>query len=312
MNLSYTLSQVLGYDAIKYIVQRKNKDKWETVLTYEDNSETIHKKEIIKQFDANTGSIFKAGASYRFIIIPVAYIKVDDVVKEVNLQSYGATYDLYQLTKPNFIVKYEYRDNYQTLRFKINVKDSNGVVVNNNYKVIITDLDGNDVTPSNVKGTLYNTSTINNFIDLNNYDKNKQYIITITYKEDLDNTGENIEDATKTYMTRTLSGDTDVGTVYVTTNLEDQTKANLVFYDSLNLTNITKVRYSIYNLSGYANDGVSDFIPKLVNDESGSSYYVYNLPQLFQDSGLYYIQVQFIDSSGKIISDNTLEYNYIK
>lgn len=312
MNLSYTLSQVLGYDAIKYIVQRKNKDKWETVLTYEDNSETIHKKEIVKQFDANTGSIFKAGASYRFIIIPVAYIKVDDVVKEVNLQSYDATYDLYQLTKPNFIVKYEYRDNYQKLRFKINVKDSNGVVVNNNYKVIITDLDGNDVTPSNVKGTLYNTSTINNFIDLNNYDKNKQYIITITYKEDLDNTGENIEDATKTYMTRTLSGDTDVGTVYVTTNLEDQTKANLVFYDSLNLTNITKVRYSIYNLSGYANDGVSDFIPKLVTDESGSSYYVYNLPQLFQDSGLYYIQVQFIDSSGKIISDKTLEYNYIK
>ena len=88
-------------------------------LTYEDNSETIHKKEIIKHFDANTGSIFKAGASYRFIIIPVAYIKVDDVVKEVNLQSYDATYDLYQLTKPNFIVKYEYRDNYQKLRFKM-------------------------------------------------------------------------------------------------------------------------------------------------------------------------------------------------
>ena len=100
----------------------------------------------------------------------------------------------------------------------------------------------------------------------------------------------------------------DIGKVYVTTNLEDNTKATLVFYDSYKLSNITDIRYSIYGGDSTIDNSV-EFIPKLQTND-GNSYYTFELPDDFQTKGVYYIQLQFL-TNNKVVAEEALQYNYV-
>ena len=84
----------------------------------------------------------------------------------------------------------------------------------------------------------------------------------------------------------------------------------LVFYDSNKLTDITRVRYSIYSSNGYAVDNEIDFIPTYT-ENTDIRYYSFVLPEGLSTTGMYYIQIQFLNAEG-VVAERSLEYNYIR
>ena len=171
------------------------------------------------------------------------------------------------------------------------------------------DKDLNDITPDRYKNQYYSTKEYNKKFELDNLVINEEYYIEIKYLVNLKNDTTSLKEQSKRYSTIAMNEDgIDIGKVYVTTNLEDNTKATLVFYDSYKLSNITDIRYSIYGGDSTIDNSV-EFIPKLQTND-GNSYYIFELPDDFQTKGVYYIQLQFL-TNNKVVAEEALQYNYV-
>ena len=135
--------------------------------------------------------------------------------------------------------------------------------------------------------------------------------MVVTTYVDKENNLTNIEKLDTVYAKTTLDDSgIDIGDVYTSMNATANSKVDLLFYNSYKLTYINQIRYSIYNLSGYAQDGNMAFIPTQMTSSNGT-YYLFTLPDTLPAGGIYYIEAQFLHD-GTIIKTVSVEHNYVK
>lgn len=130
----------------------------------------------------------------------------------------------------------------------------------------------------------------------------------MVYQLDKYNSSSKITQGVKTYRFVTTGSDINIGDVYAQTNLEDQTKINLQFYNSYKLTTIDTIRYSIYDSNSYSIDNSMEFSPTLTTT-SGVQYYALTLPETVPGYGIYYLQIQFIKDDA-VVAEESIEYRY--
>jgi hypothetical protein len=75
------------------------------------------------------------------------------------------------------------------------------------------------------------------------------------------------------------------------------------------LTDIKKIRYSIYDSNDFSIDNQAVFTPRLVTNPT--TYYEFQLPDIISIDGVYYISMQFLDSNGNILAEDTVEYRLL-
>ena len=105
-----------------------------------------------------------------------------------------------------------------------------------------------------------------------------------------------------------------MGEITPTQNLDDSSKIDLIFNNSYRIDDIQKIRYSIYNTNGYAQNGEEDFIPSqyVITDDTGittDSYYVYTLQYNLSTYGSYNIELQFLKDD-EVVAYQSVEYIY--
>ena len=151
-------------------------------------------------------------------------------------------------------------------------------------------------------------------ITLLDVDKTQKYTIEVVVQADMDNdsTTPTLE-VTKTYQKPPVNEHgISLGAVSAVKNSINAREIDLIFLNSYNLTNITKISYSVYNTTGYSSNGGPDSViwtPVLAGTES---YYKYTLPiQLPLGAyGNYIIELRFWDAANNKVEEITLEYLY--
>ena len=100
-----------------------------------------------------------------------------------------------------------------------------------------------------------------------------------------------------------------IGNVYADADLSDNTRINLTFFDSSKLSDVTSIRYSIYDNNGYSVDNEASFVPQPMST-GNTNYYLYSIPEAITNEGIYFISIQFFKDD-RVIDETTLEYRLI-
>lgn len=309
LKIDYSLKEIVGYDRIEYELYRVNNDNMELInLNIEPNY--VFNTEMTKYISIPPESGITTDQKYKIIIRAFTKINDNGTIKEIELEPFeSAEYIFSDLRQPYIGISSNRYENGTKIDFKVNVFDYHRVIYLDTYQVFMYDKDLNDITPDRYKNQYYSTKEYNKKFELDNLVINEEYYIEIKYLVNLKNDTTSLKEQSKRYSTIAMNEDgIDIGKVYVTTNLEDNTKATLVFYDSYKLSNITDIRYSIYGGDSTIDNSV-EFIPKLQTND-GNSYYTFELPDDFQTKGVYYIQLQFL-TNNKVVAEEALQYNYV-
>lgn len=251
-----------------------------------------------------------ANENYLIEIKAYADIKRGDRVVEVELEPGGSeVFYFLQLRQPYIGISSNYDDG-SSINYRVSIYDYQKVIVNDCYYVKMYDENLEEITPDDYADKCYSSSSYNQSFKLENLSSNKEYTLEILYKTNVLNGTNTIVSRTKKYTIKALDNDgIDIGQIHASTNLDDQSKVNLIFYDSYKLSSITSLRYSIYSANGYAIDNEVNFIPTL-DTSTDNPYYIFTLSDSFIEKGTYYMQLQFI-SNDKVISEETVQYNYV-
>lgn len=308
--LTYELAETIGYTYIKYNVY-KIVDNTEEILMDKavSQNDTLFKNSMKAYIYIPNDSEVVTSNNYRVEIQPVLVTNVGGAEQEIYLEPSSKNYTFNTLFKPYFIINKSIILNSLTVR--INVKDYHKSIVKGTYSIQMLDSQGNDITPDTYKNSEYNITAINQQFVFNDLNLRTRYQLIILYKSDLYNDVNRITDSKYIYNIDTSeSSGVSLGTIYADTDMSDTTKVNIRFFDSYQLTTIKKIRYSIYNESGYSVDNESNFVPFLV--ESGDiRYYEYQLPTSINNDGIYYISMQFLNENGTIVAEDTVEYRLL-
>lgn len=314
LKVTYDLDEIIGYDRLEYkiyrIVVNEAGEEVKEPLDLTIKPDTIFKTSMTKYIEIPVDSGFETGARYFIVIKPYTTINLDGEKTEVELENEGnLVYNFQQLYTPYIGVSSTiYSD--LSLEFRINILDYQKVIVGGVYHVQILDYNGNDITPSQYKDKEYDIKTINNKIRVENLEKGKRYTLKVSCNVDLYNNSSKILPYDKVYQVTTIDTEgINIGDVYAMTNLDDQSKINLQFYNSYKLTSIDTIRYSIYDTSGFSTDNSIEFIPVL-STASDVTFYTLTLPENITNYGIYYIQIQFLRNNN-IIAEQSIEYRYI-
>ena len=316
LKVSYQLQEITGFDRLIYEVYKvETNEAGEEELTKVDlaiDPDYVFSREMTKYIKISPGSGVTTEQRYEVVIRAFTMIDNNDESYEIELQpasSYHYTFN--QLRQP-YIGISSSRDNSDglNLTFRVSVYDYQKVIYNDNYRVQILDQEGNDITPDEYKGKDYHTDQYNQRFTLKQAEADKQYTLKILYTMNIVNGADTLVEEEKTYVSSSLNdAGVDVGKIYAVTNLDDQTKVNLAFYDSYRLTSINQIRYSIYSNNGYAIDNQAAFVPVL-STASGVTYYTYTLPDSITEPGVYYIQLQFL-TDDRVIAEESIQYNFV-
>ena len=316
LKVSYQLQEITGFDRLIYEVYKVGQNEaGEEELTKVDlaiDPDYVFSREMTKYIKVSPGSGVTTEQRYAVVIRAFTMIDNNDESYEIELQpasSYHYTFN--QLRQP-YIGISSARDNSDglSLTFRVSVYDYQKVIYNDNYRVQILDQEGNDITPDEYKGKEYHTDQYNQKFTINQVEPDKQYTLKILYTMNVVNAADTLVEEEKTYVSSSLNdAGVDVGKIYAVTNLDDQTKVNLVFYDSYRLTSINNIRYSIYSNNEYAIDNQAAFVPVL-STASGVTYYTYTLPDSITEPGVYYIQLQFL-TDDRVIAEESIQYNFV-
>jgi len=312
--LTYKLSQIIGYDRIAYEFYK---------ITYDVNGQIIKTKVDINIADDHvfTTNMQKnisiapdlgVETSLNYQIVVKAYKTIGDTSEEIELSDEATstiTFNFDRLALPYVGVTSYKGEN--SVNFNVRFFDNKKVVVDDQYKIKIYDQDKNDVTPLAYQDKYYSTDNYNQVFTLTNVKEKQKYEIVIEYKVNIINGIDTFETKTKSYVTTAINiSEISIGEVEVVADSTERNKMRLVFYNSNKLTNITKIRYSIYNSNNYAIDNEITFTPTYITTDN-DYYYTFVLPENLNNVGKYYLQLQFLDDSG-VVADYALEYNYIK
>ena len=304
VDVIYTLDIILGYQKIRYTLYEYNKEtkQYDEIYVTEDSEPFT--TDMVKQIEANPGSMFKFGEKYK---IKIDTIAVYDNNRELEISSYEHEFNLASLSEPIVAMKAVRRGN-NIIDFKTTIYDqANRVVKDDKYTLAILNDKREDITPENAK-VEFSTDLINNTITVNEIDPTKKYILQVFLNLDLSNNGQNFVQVIKEFELAPINeyGIT-LGNVSAVANND---KVDIIFNESYNLTSIEQVRYTVYNINGYAKSGVVEFKPKRV--QTGEDfYYTFTIEEYLEDAGVYYIELQFL-KEGKIVESSSLEYIYTK
>ena len=216
--------------------------------------------------------------------------------------TYSNNFNFNQLAEPYFYIQSIRNTDESTLTFKVNPTDINYTLVNGNYTVGFYDEEGN-IIPNNYTG-LYKGG--NTFV-LTNIDLSKATKIAITYKANVNNISDEAQILVKsrTLVVNGLNKDgIDVGDVYASQSLNDKSKINLTFSNSTRITEITSVRYTIFKdgVIVASTSGLEAFTPS--SSICGTSTcYSYTLKSIISQTGIYYIQIQFLNKDGNSVDE---------
>lgn len=314
LTLSYELSEVLGYDRLEYKIYKiiepedgEGEPSYELVdLDIEDDK--VFKEKMTKRIPISLDCGIEAGEQYLITIQPYVTLELDGEKTEIPLEREGnAVYEFPVLYSPNISITSVIYSNL-SINLRVNVLDRQKTVVDGKYQVQLLNSDGEDITPEKYKNQNYDISTINNSFTLEELEQGKSYTFRVVYQLDKYNSSSKITQGVKTYRFVTTGSDINIGDVYAQTNLEDQTKINLQFYNSYKLTTIDTIRYSIYDSNSYSIDSSMEFSPSLATT-SDVSYYTLTLPETVPGYGIYYLQIQFIKDD-VVVAEESIEYRY--
>ncbi len=304
VDVIYTLDIILGYQKIRYTLYEYNKEtkQYDEIYVTEDSEPFT--TDMVKQIEANPGSMFKFGEKYK---IKIDTIAVYDNNRELEISSYEHEFNLASLSEPIVAMKAVRRGN-NIIDFKTTIYDqANRVVKDDKYTLAILNDKREDITPENAK-VEFSTDLINNTITVNEIDPTKKYILQVFLNLDLSNNGQNFVQVIKEFELAPINEyGIALGNVSAVANND---KVDIIFNESYNLTSIEQVRYTVYNINGYAKSGVVEFKPKRV--QTGEDfYYTFTIEEYLEDAGVYYIELQFL-KEGKIVESSSLEYIYTK
>jgi hypothetical protein len=313
LNVTYNLTTIVGYDRIDYDLYKYVTDEngTTTMVPVDINisSDVVFKNTMTKHIKFLPGSDITLDTDYHLVITPIAYVNINGVQQELILEDV-ASYDFYlsKLRSP-FIGVVSTATDDLGLEFKISIIDVDKAIVNGTYTVKILDNLGNDVTPTEYQNVEYDITALNNIIRLSNLQRNTDYTLIVTTYVDRSNNAIDNERVDTKYTKRTLDDSgVDIGEVTSTMNSTNFAKIDLNFYSSYKLTYINELRYSIYNLNGYAEDNTVPFIPTQV-ENNNSIYYYQTLPYTLPSPGIYFIELQFLHD-GRIIKQRTIQHYY--
>jgi hypothetical protein len=312
ISVTYNLGQIVGYNKIKYELYK---------VTYDINNNPIYElvnlniaddlvfnNNMSKNIDIDPGSIVEFNQDYMLKIIPIANVTINGEQQELILSdNIEYQFHLDRLNPPFVGIVGTTTDNYG-LQFKISISDIDKIIVDGVYTIKIVDEEMNDVTPEEYKNVNQSINNLNNTITLSNLTPGGKYTIVVTTYNDYQNSGVGTKTTTQYYKYVLDSNAVDIGDVYTAMNSNTRSKVDITFYNSYNLTDITSIRYSIYNLSGYAQDNSISFVPTQVGSGSEAYYYI-TLPEILPSEGIYYIEIQFLKDN-QVIRSTSLQHNY--
>lgn len=309
LKVDYTLEEIVGYDRIEYEVYRVENDK-ETLIDMEIEPNYIFTKSMTKYIAIPPETGITTSGNYKIVIRAFTKINYNGEESEIELEPYESTvYYFADLRKPYVGISSSRYNSGTKIDFRVNVFDYHRVTYLDSYQVAMYDSDGNDITPDVYKNQYYSTKSYNRIFQLDNLTINKTYYVKVKYVVNVKNDISSLQEEEKVYSVVAMNEDgTDIGKVYIATSSEDISKAILVFYDSYKLSKITDIRYSIYG-SNLTVDNSVKFVPTLQTTEE-NTFYTFQLPDSFQEKGIYYIQLQFL-TNGRVIDEEALQYNYV-
>ena len=104
-----------------------------------------------------------------------------------------------------------------------------------------------------------------------------------------------------------------VGNVTATADSTDGSKIRLVFNDSVAIDEISSLQFLVGSSSVATTwEYQTEFVPSQVSVSDGSVYYYFTLPNVkLTTPGNYYIQLQFSNASGTVLTNTSLEYLFV-
>lgn len=309
--IKYNLATTLGFDKIDYELYKYNTENDEYVSILDKTqieTSTIMKSKMEKYIEVNPGSIIEFGAKYKIKILPIAIHS--ETGDEVDVGTKEYEFELKELENPYIVIESR-RDVIQNnISFNVTIYDDDSIIVDNKYSIMILDENENDITPDKYKNRFYSTNSFRKYFLVDVDEPRESYKIKVIALIDKENTGENFTEFIKESNLKDIANKkAHFGTITATTNSLQTNLIDLTFYDSYNINNITKIKYTIYNSSGYNVSGILDFIPTRVELDD-DIYYTITLPSSINLSGKYYIEIQGM-LQNEILDSSTIEYVFL-
>ena len=309
LKLSYNLDEIVGYSYIKYEVYEIVDDTHENDILIDTKTENdvAFKKQMIKYINlSGTGAV--TGKKYRIYIKPYLTTTINGEETDFELQPTSYDYYFPKLYAPYISISHSFANS--NLTFKVNFKDYAKSVVDGVYNIYILDGNGKNVTPSEYKNKSYSINTLNQAFVVPKVSLGDKYILYVNYNANYDNSLTNFANETRSYSTLIRDNEgISIGNVYADADLSDNTRINLTFFDSSKLSDVTSIRYSIYDNNGYSIDNEASFVPQPMST-GNTNYYLYSIPEAITNEGIYFISIQFF-KDGRVIDETTLEYRLI-
>lgn len=312
--LEFELDRIIGYDKLEYQLFKLDDNLEFVEMETKIDASTIFNNKMSIKIPCSPGSEFEFNKQYKIVITPIVNVTVNSQSQRIELDNPGVyEFTLSKLRSPHIGISSTISSgsDSNSLDFRVTVLDVDKVIVGQNYKINVVDSNGNDVTPSSYVDKEFDVSDVNKKFVVSDLESNMTYIFKVIYNIDSLNNITSTEEVNTTYVSNALNKDAVyLGDVYTANDLDNTNNILLSFYNSYRLTTVDTVRYTIYNSdNGMAYDNEISFVPTLKETADGTYYYVASLPNTFNDSGIYYIQLQFL-SSGAVVSETTLEYSY--
>ena len=324
IRFTYDVDRIMGYDRIEYNIYKQVTNEitglpdWELV-DVDIPDDVGFRTSMTKYVPCGPGSIFEFGAVYKVTITPFVDMVIggEEVHIPLDQDNGELRFNIRSLHEPlvgvTSTVGTSSDPNYASLEFKVNIYDTDKVIVGNNYSIYITEgsVNGTDVTPSEFAADTYPVTTTNRSFIADNLEEGKTYFFHVVYQSDINNKGEgNYVAQDKAFKANALNYDAiSVGSISATANSVSPNQIDLNFSYSQNITEIDNLRYSIYNsLNGtsFDNDIEFNLTRKTI---SGTTIYSITLPEYLSSAGIYYLQLQFI-SNDEVVEEQTIEHSY--
>ena len=322
IRITYDVDRIMGYDRIEYKIYKQITNEitglpdWELV-DVEIPDDVGFRTSMTKYIACNPGSVFEFGSVYKITITPYVDLTIggEEVHIPLDQDNGELRFNLRSLHAPlvgvTSSVGASSSENGAMLEFKVNIYDTDKVIVGGKYSIYIDDAEGNDVTPAEYATQTYAISTTNRSFVVDNLVEGTTYFFHVVYQRDIYNKGPDYyQDINYRYKANALNNEAvTVGSISATANSVSNNQIDLNFSYSQNITQIDNLRYSIYNsLNGTSFDNDIEFT---LNRKtiSGTTIYSITLPEYLSSAGIYYLQLQFI-SEDEVIEEQTVEYSY--
>ncbi len=208
----------------------------------------------------------------------------------------------------------------QKLTVRVAPGDWDRAVVDDLYLFRVYSSSGADVTPASERSAKLATA-IPYTVEITGLALGSEYTIRCYGVTDLENTGllENITEVadptTLPYLISEIKAYTldssgiSVGTVTPRKSPTNPSYVQLTFTNSVNLTDLTELRYTVYR-NGQAVESLKKISFTDLKYDAASNYYYIDLETVLPGAGSYTIQVQYYKGTLKVGTDATYSYIY--